>query len=58
MERLRKIDPADWDPSLKAAIKPEDRTPLENGLMRFYAHRPELDLGLSSFMGALKCPAQ
>ena len=54
MERLRKIDPQDWDPKLKAMVRPEERTDLENGLMRFYAHRPELALGLSAFMGSLK----
>jgi alkylhydroperoxidase family enzyme len=54
MERLRKIDPRDWDPKLQELVKPDERTPLENGLMRFYAHRPELAIGLSSFMGALK----
>ena len=29
MTRIRQIDPADWDPRLREAIKPEDRTPLE-----------------------------
>lgn len=54
MERLRMIDPKDWDPQMRAAIRPDDRTPIENGLMRFFAHRPELALGLGSFGGALK----
>ncbi|CAB4583529.1 MAG: carboxymuconolactone decarboxylase family protein [Actinomycetes bacterium] len=54
MDRLRQIDPADWDPRLQDAIHPEERTPLENGLMRYFAHRPELALGLMSFSGSLK----
>ena len=54
MERLRMIDPQDWDPQLKAAVNPDERTDLENGLMRFFAHRPELALGLGAFGGALK----
>jgi len=54
MERLRMIDPADWDPALANAIHPEDRTPLENGLMRFFAHRPELAAGVMAYGGALK----
>ena len=54
MERIRMIDPEDWDPVLKNAVHPEERTPLENGLMRFFAHRPELALGLGAFGGALK----
>ena len=54
MTRLSQIDPADWDPSLRQLIHPEDRTPLENGLMRYFAHRPELAKGLISFTGSLK----
>jgi alkylhydroperoxidase family enzyme len=54
MERLRMIDPEDWDPDLKAAVKPDERTALENGLMRFFAHRPELAMGLGAWGGALK----
>lgn len=54
MERLRMIEPQDWDPQLKAAVNPDERTDLENGLMRFFAHRPELALGLGAFGGALK----
>lgn len=54
MERLRKLDPSEWDAQLRSALKPEERTPLENGLMRFFAHRPELALGLGAFSGALK----
>lgn len=54
MTRIRQIDPADWDPRLRDAIKPEDRTPLENGLMRYFAHRPDLATGLMAFSGGLK----
>jgi len=54
MERLRKIDPQDWDQRLKDLVHPEERTDLENGLMRFFAHRPELALGVSAMGGALK----
>ena len=54
MERIRKLDPSQWDAALRDALKPEERTPLENGLMRFFAHRPELALGLAAFSGALK----
>lgn len=54
MSRLQKIEPEDWAPELKAAINPENLTPLEQGLTRFFAHRPELTLGLMQFGGALK----
>ncbi len=54
MDRIRQIDPADWDQRLQDAVRPGERTPLENGLMRYFAHRPELALGLMSFSGSLK----
>jgi AhpD family alkylhydroperoxidase len=54
VDRIRQIDPADWDQRLQDAVRPGERTPLENGLMRYFAHRPELALGLMSFSGGLK----
>ena len=35
-------------------VRPESRTALENGLMRYFAHRPELAKGLMAFSGTLK----
>jgi len=54
MERIRQIDPSEWDQRLQDATKPDERTPLENGLMRYFAHRPELATGLMAFAGGLK----
>lgn len=54
MSRLEKIAPKDWDPRMKAAIQPDNLTDLEQGLMRFFAHRPDQALGMMSFAGALK----
>jgi AhpD family alkylhydroperoxidase len=54
MTRLSQIQPDDWDPELRQAVRPESRTPLENGLMRYFAHRPELAKGLMAFSGQLK----
>lgn len=54
MARISKIEPDDWDPRLKAAFKPEERTALEQGLTRFFAHKPELSLGVAALGGALK----
>jgi AhpD family alkylhydroperoxidase len=54
MDRIRQIDPRDWDQRLVDAIAPDTRTPLENGLMRYFAHRPELATGLMAFTGSLK----
>ena len=54
MSRLQKIEPEDWAPELKAAIKPENLTPIEQGLTRFFAHTPEMMLGMGQFAGAMK----
>jgi len=54
MPRLSQIDPEDWDPELQQLMRPQTRTPLENGLMRYFAHRPELAKGLIAFSGSLK----
>ncbi len=54
MSRLHKLEPDQWDPRLVEAIAPDELTPLEQGNMRFFAHRPELALGMLPFAGALK----
>ena len=54
MARVAKIEPEDWDPRLQAALKPQDRSPLEQGLMRYFAHTPEIALGVAGLGGALK----
>jgi alkylhydroperoxidase family enzyme len=54
MARITKLEPEQWDPSLRELFNPDDRTPLEQGLMRFFAHRPELARGLIMFSGSLK----
>lgn len=54
MARLSQIQPEDWDRALQAAFRPETRTPLENGLFRYFAHRPDLAKGLIAFSGGLK----
>lgn len=54
MSRLQQLPPDAWDEELKTALRPETATPLEQGLMRFFAHRPELVKGMLPFAGALK----
>jgi AhpD family alkylhydroperoxidase len=54
MSRIEKLPPEQWDPRIVAAVKPEEATDLEQGLMRFFAHCPEQALGLIGFGGALK----
>lgn len=58
MTRVAKIAPEDWDPRLRAAIKPEDRTEIEQGMIRFLAHCPDQVLGMMQFAGALKVHRQ
>ena len=54
MSRIRKLEPEQWPDELRQAIHPERLTPLEQGLTRFFAHRPELMQGMLGFAGALK----
>jgi AhpD family alkylhydroperoxidase len=54
MTRVAKIAPADWDPRLRAALKPEERSEIEQGMIRFLAHCPDQVLGMMQFAGALK----
>jgi AhpD family alkylhydroperoxidase len=54
MSRITKIEPKEWDAELRALVRPESATPLEQGLMRMFAHRPPLAKGLTAFAGALK----
>jgi AhpD family alkylhydroperoxidase len=58
MTRIAKIAPADWDPRLRAAMKPEDRSEIEQGMIRFLAHCPDQVLGMMQFAGALKVHRQ
>jgi len=54
VSRITKLAPEQWDERLRAAIRPESLTDLEQGLTRFFAHCPEQALGLMGFGGALK----
>ena len=54
MSRIEKLPPADWDPRLREAIKPDNLSELEQGLTRFFAHCPDQALGLMQFGRALK----
>ena len=54
MSRITKLDPSCWDPELRKMTRADAATPLEQGLMRMFAHRPELAKGMIQFAGALK----
>jgi AhpD family alkylhydroperoxidase len=54
VSRIEKLPADQWDPRITAAVQPEALTDLEQGLTRYFAHCPELALGLMQFGGALK----
>jgi AhpD family alkylhydroperoxidase len=54
MSRISKVPVEEWDPRLRAAIRPEQASELEQGLSRFFAHSPDIALGLMGFAGSLK----
>lgn len=54
MTRIAKLDPKDWDEGLRALTQPDTATPLEQGLMRMFAHTPGIARGLAAFGGSLK----
>jgi alkylhydroperoxidase family enzyme len=56
MARLPMIDGDDWPAELRAVVDPTRLTPLEQGNLRFYAHRPELAVAYARFMQALRAP--
>jgi AhpD family alkylhydroperoxidase len=54
MTRISKLELERWDPELRKMTRADEATPLEQGLMRMFAHRPELAKGMIAFAGALK----
>ena len=54
MSRLRKLPVEDWDPALREIAHPETATELERGLMRFFAHAPEIAKSVAALGGGLK----
>ena len=58
MARVDQIKAEDWPDELKDMLHPEKMTDLEQGLMRYWAHRPDLVKGLAAFSGGLKMNRQ
>ena len=54
MSRISALAPDQWDARLVEATRPDQATPLEQGLTRYFAHCPDQALGLMQFGGALK----
>jgi AhpD family alkylhydroperoxidase len=53
MSRIRKLPVEAWDPDLRAMTLADEGTPLEQGLMRMIAHRPDMAKAMVAFSGAL-----
>lgn len=56
MARLPMIAGDDWPEELRAVVDPSGLTPLEQGNLRIYAHRPELAVAYARFLQALRAP--
>jgi AhpD family alkylhydroperoxidase len=54
MSRIEKVAVEDWDPELRELVRADEATPLEQGAMRMFAHRPELAKGVVALFAALK----
>lgn len=54
MSRIKKLAPSEWDPELRTLFKADEATPLEQGAMRMFAHRPAIAKGLIALGGGIK----
>ena len=54
MGRLEQIKAENWPAEMRQMLNPDGLTDLEQGLMRYFAHRPDLVKGLGAFSGGLK----
>jgi AhpD family alkylhydroperoxidase len=54
MARISFVPVDQWDAALRDLIRPDQRTPLEQGLYRIFAHRPELATAVASYGRALR----
>jgi AhpD family alkylhydroperoxidase len=52
--RLTKLTPEEFDPELRELVRADEKEPLELGLMRIFAHRPEAAKALARFSGTLR----
>ena len=54
MPRIKKLELDEWDNDLREMTAADSGTALEQGIMRMFAHTPEISKGLVAFGGALK----
>ena len=54
MPRIKKLELDEWDNDLREMTAADSGTALEQGIMRMFAHTPEISKGLVAFSGAMK----
>lgn len=54
MSRIAKLDVSEWDPELRQIFAADQATPIEQGAMRMFAHRPEIAKGIVALGGGIK----
>jgi len=54
MSRIKKLEVENWDPELREMTRADSASPLEQGLMRMFAHTPDIAKNFGKFGGALK----
>lgn len=54
MSRIAKLPVEAWDPELRASSSADQATPLEQGVLRMLAHRPEIAKGVIALGGGLR----
>jgi len=54
MSRIAKLPPDRWDPALREMFAAEQATPLEQGAMRMFAHRPAIAKGIVALGAGIK----
>ena len=54
MSRIKKLDLDNWDKELREMTAADSGTPLEQGVMRMFAHTPEISKGLTAFCRIFK----
>lgn len=54
MSRIAKLDVAQWDAELRRMTAADQATPLEQGAMRMFAHRPAIAKGIVALGAGLK----
>lgn len=54
MSRIAMLEVEDWDPELRRIFAADSATPLEQGAMRMFAHRPAIAKGIVALGTALK----